>query len=44
MTKGERRETKNRKKRYGMAVGSRSVFTIQQETQKRADAVEKKVK
>ena len=36
LTKGERRENKRRKKRYGMKVRGRSVMTLQREIGKKA--------
>ena len=36
-TKGERRETKHHKKRYGMRISGRSLLTIQEILEKRAD-------
>lgn len=36
LTKGERREKKRLKKRYGMKINGRSVFVIQDIIQKRA--------
>lgn len=36
LTKGERREKKRRRKRYGMKVNGKSVFVIQEVIQKKA--------
>ena len=36
-TKGERREARRLKKRHGMRVGGRSVFTIQEIYRRRAE-------
>jgi len=36
-TKGERREAKRHKKRYGMRVSGRSLLTIQEILERRAD-------
>jgi uncharacterized membrane protein len=43
LTKGERRERKRWKKRYGMRVRGRSIFTIQEVLEGRAEIAKKKI-